>query len=337
MKYLRPFILVIIPFILFSCTKQYRGKYYRLSGFAQGTSWNITYASIDSINLKSDIDSILKAFDQSMSTYEPNSIISKINRNVEVEVDDNFKEVFNLSYQVWKESGGYFDITVMPLVSAWGFGPDERRNHDSEVIDSLLEYVGMRHVRLQNNRVIKSSENVQLDMNAVAQGFSVDVVCRYFDSIGISNYMVEIGGEIRVKGLNPSRQQWKIGVDKPSFGNMMPGDQLQLILQLKNNALATSGNYRKYFEEDGKKYSHSINPKTGYPVMDNLLSVTVIADDCMTADAWATAFMVMGLEKTINYLENQSSIHAYLVYGDDEGQFMTYYSKGLKPFLVKEM
>jgi FAD:protein FMN transferase len=337
MKYTSSIILFVITIFLFSCINQKSGDYYRISGFAQGTSWNITYFTKDSLNLKADVDSILKAFDQSMSTYEANSIISKINRNDEVEVDDYFKEVFNLSYQVWKESEGYFDITVMPLVEAWGFGPDETKNHDDEVIDSLLEFVGMQNVRLQNNRVIKSSENVKLDMNAVAQGFSVDVVCRYFDSIGILDYMVEIGGEIRVKGLNPSGKQWKIGVDKPSYGNMMPGDQLQLILQLKENALATSGNYRKFYEVDGVKYSHSISPKTGYPVMDKLLSVTVIADDCMTADAWATAFMVMGLEKAKSYLEKQTSLQGYLIYGDEQGQYKTFFTEGLKPFLVKEM
>jgi FAD:protein FMN transferase len=329
------FLLVIL--FLLSCSTQHGGNYYKIAGFAQGTSWNITYESPDSVSLKSEVDSILKAFDLSMSVYEPNSVISKVNRNEDVKLDDYFKEVFILSFEVWKKSGGYFDITVMPLVDAWGFGPGAKLSVDSSVIDSLIQYVGMEKVSIENNRILKTNPLVRLDMNAVAQGFSVDVVCRYFDVIGLKNYMVEIGGEIRVKGVNPSGQPWKIGVDKPSFDNMMPGQQLQVILQLKNHALATSGNYRKFYEEDGVKYSHSINPKTGYPVKHRLLSTTIIADDCMTADAWATAFMVMGLEKSIEFLEMQNDLQAYLIYGDEVGQYQIYTTKGLKPFLVKEL
>lgn len=333
----RLFYILLLSFTIISCSNTPRGNYYKIAGFAQGTSWNITYESPDSINLKADVDSILKAFDMSMSIYEPNSVISKINRNEDVETDEYFREVYALSRKVWKESAGYFDITVMPLVDAWGFGPEEEQSADSSMIDSLIQYVGMQKIRIENNRIVKDHPSVRLDMNAVAQGFSVDVVCRYFDSLGLTNYMVEIGGELRTKGVNPSGQTWKIGVDKPSFDNMMPGQQLQVILQLKNHSLATSGNYRKFYEKDGVKYSHTINPITGYPVLHRLLSATIIAGDCMTADAWATACMVMGLEKSIEFFENQNVLQAYLIYGDEVGQYRVYMTEGLKGFVVKEM
>lgn len=333
-KKLALFLLAVIAFTC--CTGPDRGNYYKISGFAQGTSWNITYAMLDSVNLKPQIDSILKAFDQTFSVYEPNSLISGINRNELTEVSDEFKRVFELSSRVWKESNGYFDITVMPLVDAWGFGPGPKTDIESSVIDSLLKFVGMEKVRLVNNRIVKDHPGVRMDMNAIAKGYSVDVVSGYFDSKGMKNYMVEIGGEIRTRGVNPSGQIWRIGIDRPYFGNMFPGQQLQAILQLKNHGLATSGNYRNYYEENGVKYAHSINPGTGYPVRHNLLSATVIARDCITADAWATAFMVMGLEKSIEILEKQKELEAYLIFGDEIGQYQVYTTKGMKSFIFRE-
>lgn len=299
--------------------------------------WNITYESPDSVNLKPDVDSLLKVFDMSFSIYEPESLISKINRNEFVEVDKHFTDVFNTAKNVWKESGGYFDITVMPLVDAWGFGPGEKADIDSQVIDSLLQFVGMEKVNIEGNKVRKAHPYLRLDMNAIAKGYAVDVVCGYFDSLGIKNYMVEIGGELKSKGINPSGSTWKIGVDKPSFDNVMSGQQLQVILQISNLALATSGNYRRYYEEDGVKYAHSISPMTGYPVRHSLLSVTIVAKDCKTADAWATACMVMGLDKSIETLEKKKDLEAYMIYSDETGRYQTYLTKGLKPYILKEL
>ncbi len=328
--------VILIVSLCISCSFPEKGTYYKIAGFAQGTSYHITYQYPDSVNLKSQVDSVLKEFDMLFSLYEPNSLISKVNRNEESLVNTSFVKIYNTARRVWEESDGYFDVTVLPLVNAWGFGPGRKMDVEESIIDSLLQFVGMDKVTLLENQIIKQHPNLQFDFNAIAQGYSVDVMETYFDSLGIKNYMIEIGGEIRTKGMNPSGQLWRIGVDRPDFGNMIPGDQLQVILQMRNKALATSGNYRKFYEEDGVKFSHSINPKTGYPSRDQLLSATVLADDCITADAWATAFMVMGLEKSKAVLETKKEIEAYLIYGDEVGQYRVYTSKGMESFILKE-
>lgn len=337
---MRSFLLnvLIISFILINgCYSPDSGIYMKISGFTQGTSYHITYKYSDTIDLKPAIDSLLRDFSMVFSLYEPASLISKINKNEETLVNDMFKYVFNKSCEVWKESDGYFDVTVLPLVNAWGFGPEERINLDKEHVDSLLQLVGMNKIQIDRNRIIKENPGIQLDFNAIAKGYSVDVVAEYFENNKIKNYMVEIGGEIRTKGLNPGNQLWKIGIDRPDFGNMIPGQQMQVILQLKNKALATSGNYRRYYEEDGVKYAHSIDPKTGYPSRSQLLSATVLANDCINADAWATAFMVMGLEKSIKFLENQTELEAYLIYGDEMGLYKAYTTEGMKNYVYKEL
>ena len=316
MHYIIYLILIFYLFVTGGCYSPGSGVYVKIAGFTQGTTYHITYESSDTVDLKPKIDSLLKDFEMSFSIYDPSSLISKINRNEEVFVDDQFKDVFNKAKEVWKNSDGFFDVTVLPLVNAWGFGPGIKTNMDKSHVDSLLQFVGMNKVHINQNRIIKERPELQLDFNAIAKGFSVDVVAKYFENLNISNYMIEIGGEIRTKGLNPGNHNWKIGIDRPDFGNMIPGQQMQVILQMKNKSLATSGNYRKFFEENGVKYVHTINPKTGYPAKTNLLSATVIAGDCITADAWATAFMAMGLEKSIAFLENQKELEAYLIYGD---------------------
>ena len=207
---------------------------------------------------------------------------------------------------------------------------------DSSLIDSLLQYVGMDKIRIEDHHLLKSDPNVSIDVNALAQGYSVDLAARFFDEQGVRNYMVEIGGELRTKGHNPKGQDWKIGIDRPEFGNMIPGAALQAIVRLKENSLATSGNYRKFYEENGVKYTHSIDPKTGYPAKQQLLSATIVTDECITADAYATACMVLGLEKAKAMLEKHPELQAYLIYNDDEGKYQVYYTKGFKPMIVKE-
>jgi thiamine biosynthesis lipoprotein len=193
----------------------------------------------------------------------------------------------------------------------------------------------MDKVKLIDNKVVKSDPRIQLDVNAIAQGYSVDIVSDYFDSKGITNYLVEIGGEIKAKGKNSKGQIWRVGIDRPEFGNMMPGDQLQAILQLYNRSLATSGNYRKFYEENGVKITHEINPKTGYPAVQSILSATIIADDCITADAYATVCMVSGLEKSKEILKRHKELEAYLIYGDEAGWFQVYSTSGLKAMITK--
>ena len=310
---------------------RFPGTYIKLAGFTQGTTYHITYKCKDKLNLQHKIDTLLADFDRSLSTYLRESIISRINQNdATVIPDDHFLRVFHKALEVYEETDGAFDITVAPIVNAWGFGFTEKADVDSNMIDSLLQYVGMNKIRLEEKKIVKKYHGTMLDVNAIAQGYSVDVVADFLDQKGISHYLVEIGGEVRTKGRNPKFKTWTVGIDKPVDNNFIPGEMLQAKIQLKNSSLATSGNYRKFYEQDGVKYAHSIDPKTGYPVLDNLLSVTVQASDCMSADAWATAFMVMGLEKTLRFLSEHQELQAYLIYSDTDGQLKTFTTKILK-------
>jgi len=309
----------------------------KISGFAQGTTYNITYENSTNEDYSQDIDSILKAFDKSCSIYDSTSIISRINNNdPRVEADDWFVAVFNKSAEVNTISGGAFDITVGPVVNAWGFGSGPVAKHDTAYIDSLLQYVGMEKVKLEGRKVIKKYPGVKLDVNALAQGFSVDVVCDFFKNKGIRNYLVEIGGEVRGKGTNARDKYWHIGIDKPSEGNMNPGKELQAIIEINNKSLATSGNYRAFYEENGVKYSHTIDPKTGFPARNTLLSTTVVCDDCMTADAYATSFMVLGLEKSKELLAKLKGTEVYFVFSNLQGEYDVYFSEGMKNMIVEQ-
>ena len=329
--------LIIAAFLIFS-HRNTRGQYIKIAGFVQGTTYHITYQSPAGKNLQLEIDSLLADFDRSLSIYLPTSIISRINQNdPAVEADDKIIEVFQKSLELYRKTGGAFDITVAPLVNAWGFGFKAASATDSATIDSLMQYVGMDKVKLSGKRIIKAHPNVMLDVNAIAQGYSVDIISEYLHKLKIKNYMVEIGGEVRTRGRNEKGSIWRIGIDKPLEGNVIPGSNLQAILQLDRRSLATSGNYRKFYEKDGIKYSHTINPATGYPAMSDLLSATIIADDCMTADAYATACMVFGLEKSIRFLDQNKFLDAYLIYNDEKGQYRVYYSKGLSRYLAEPL
>ncbi len=313
-------------------------KFLNITGFAQGSTYNIKYSSrpgYDDETIRIGIAKIFSDIDNSLSVYNDSSLISRINRNESVTTDTLFNEVFIRSQQISAETEGAFDITVMPLVKAWGFGPDRHKTFDRSKLDSLLDLVGYRKIDLKNNRIIKSRQGMKLDMNAIAQGFTVDVVCRYFDKLKIRNYLVEVGGEVRARGRK-GKELWRIGIDKPVDNNMSPGEDLQAIILLSNRALATSGNYRKFYIEDGIKYSHEINPKTGYPAKNRVLSASIIANDCATADGFATACMVMGLEKSISLIENRGDIMGYIVYSDDKGNFLTWISEDLKSYIVEE-
>lgn len=310
---------------------RFPGTYIKLAGFTQGTTYHITCKCKDKLNLQDEIDTLLADFDRSLSTYLRGSIISRINQNdTTIIPDDHFLKVYHKALEVYEAADGAFDITVAPIVNAWGFGFTEKADVDSNMIDSLLQYVGMKKIWLENGKIVKEYPGTMLDVNAIAQGYSVDVVSDFLDQKGIRHYLVEIGGEVRTKGRNPEFKTWTVGIDKPVDNNFIPGEMIQAKLHLKNSSLATSGNYRKFYEQDGVKYAHSIDPKTGYPVMDNLLSVTVQASDCMSADAWATAFMVMGLEKTIQFLSVHEELQAFLIYSDTDGDFKTFMTKKLR-------
>ena len=333
MKFKFLLFLAILVWIS-SCNPVSKGEYYKLQGFTQGTTYSLTYQHATLSDLQAEIDSILRAFDSSLSSYDSTSIISGINRNVPgVLTDSMFRAVFRESSRVYQVSGGAFDITLAPLINAWGFGPGRQQDVDSAMVDSLLQYVGMDKVSLVGDRVHKTNPHVKLNVNAIAQGYSVDVVSAYLEDLGCKNYMVEIGGEIRTRGMNPKGNFWRIGVDRPEEGNMIPGKQLQVIISMHNRSLATSGNYRKFYEKEGVMITHSIDPATGFPKTSNLLSVSILTEECMTADAYATACMVMGLEKAKNFVENQKGVDAFLIYGDEFGNYQVWHTGGIKKYI----
>jgi len=310
----------------------------RISGFTQGSTYNIVYDSTegpDISKVKKLVEMKLHEIDMSLSVYNDSSLISRLNRNETNKADEMFTEVFNRSKEISLMSDGAFDITVMPLVRAWGFGPDEHKNFDKSRLDSLLNLVGFGKVELTDGILVKSDSRITLDVNAIAQGFTVDVICRAFESEGITNYLVEIGGELKANGSKGGKP-WKIGIDKPVDDNMIPGADLQAIISLSDKALATSGNYRKFYIENGVKYSHTIDPKTGYPAKNRLLSATIIASDCATADGIATACMVMGLEKAITFISKYRDIEGYLIYSGDDGSYKSWISDQLRKDISEE-
>lgn len=333
MQYRLFYILLLSLFSFFSCRET--GKFDTFSGFAQGTTYSVVFENTgktDVEQLKEKVEKILFEFDMSLSLYKDSSILSEINRNEDVTPDKYFVEAFKRSAQISKMTEGAFDITVGPLVEAWGFGPDARRDFSESKRDSLLRLIGMDKVRLAGGKIIKDNPNIVLDFNAIAQGYSVDVVSDFLSRLGIRRYLVEIGGEVRVSG-DKHGVLWRIGIDRPVDNNMIPGNDLQAIISLKDRSLATSGNYRKFYVENGVKYSHTIDPRTGYPARNRLLSATILADSCSTADGVATACMVMGLKNTISFLEMHPEFDAFLVYSDENGNFMTWTSEELKKYI----
>jgi thiamine biosynthesis lipoprotein len=324
---------ILLVLVLFSsgCTNN-KPVIMNFKGFIQGSTYSIVYDNnmkISPDDMKQKVEKILHDFDMSLSVYVDSSIISRINRNEDVKVDSNFTEVFNKSAIISKMTDGAFDITVGPLVRAWGFGPDAQKTFKEEKRDSLLDLVGMEKVSLKNGRVIKSKPGIVLDANAIAQGYCVDVVCNFFEKLGFKNYLVEIGGEVRAVGKK-GKAIWRIGIDRPEDNNLTPGQDLEGIIKITDKSISTSGNYRKFYIEDGIKYSHEIDPKTGYPAKNTLLSATIIADDCAMADGLATAAMVMGKEKFIKFLDSHPEVQAYLIYSDETGNFKTWTSETLK-------
>jgi Membrane-associated lipoprotein involved in thiamine biosynthesis len=327
---------IIVLFILsVSSCKDNKPVFANFTGFAQGSTYSIVYdnkKNIDPGDLRQKVEKILNNFDKSLSLYNDSSILSKINRNEDAVPDSFFIEVFRKSGIISQMTEGAFDITVAPLVKAWGFGPDAHKSFTETNRDSLLKLVGMSKVSLINGRLIKSDPHISLDFNAIAQGYSVDVICRFFDSLGIKNYLVEIGGEVRSKGKKAGNL-WRIGIDKPVDNNMTPGQSIQAILKMTDRAISTSGNYRKFYVEDGVKYSHHIDPRTGYTTKNTLLSVSIIADECAMADGVATGCLVMGKDKAIEFLGVHPEFEAYMVYSDENGNFKTWTSEKLKSYL----
>ena len=266
----------------------------------------------------------------SLSPFNPNSIISAVNRNENVKVNEMFTQVFMLAERVSKETQGAFDITVAPLVNAWGFGTEGRKTPSKSTVDSLRQLIGYQKVSLVNGFVKKSNPKMRLDCSAIAKGYGADVVANFFKRRGIENYLIEIGGEVVTSGNSEKRLPWRIGVIKPSDDTLNVTEETQTIINVTDKAMATSGNYRNFRYVAGKKYAHTIDPATGYPVQHSLLSATVLANDCATADAYATAFMVMGVEKAKKVLERHSELMAYFIYAGTKGELEVWFSPALE-------
>ena len=302
--------------------------YQRNSGFIFGTSYNITYQCAE--DHKADIEMALAEVDASLSPFNDSSVITHVNRNEDVVLDRLFLDVFRLAQKINEDTDGAFDITVAPLVNAWGFGFKNGVNPDEKAIDSLRQVVGFQKVRLEDGKIIKADPRVMLDCSAIAKGYGVDVVANFLRKIGIKNFMVEIGGEVVTSGVNPDRHPWRIGVTKPTDDSLSVNNELQTVINVTDKAMATSGNYRNFYYKGGRKYAHTIDPKTGYPVQHSILSATVITDDCATADAYATSFMVLGMEKAKKILERHPEMMAYFIYNDERGQNQVWFSPSLK-------
>lgn len=313
----RHFVAVSLAILLFvSCKKS---EPIRLGGNVFGTTYSIIYYG--DTNYETAIDGLFLDVNASLSTYIPNSDISRINKGEkEVKVDALFKEVFQKSERIFKETDGYFDPTVGDLVNAWGFGPEKPLNNlDSVKVAELMTFVGFNKVKIKDDLVVKEYDETYFDFNSIAKGYGIDVVGRFLESKGIKNYLVEIGGEIRARGMKPDSQLWTVQLDNP---NMDGSRSAYTLLQLTNKSMASSGNYRKFrITEEGKKYVHTINPKTGYATESNLLAATVIANlDCADVDAYATAFMAMGLEKTKEFLKSKPNLEVIIIYADKNGE-----------------
>lgn len=305
----------------------------RSEGSVFGTIYHLTYQSAKP--LQEGIDNALKEVDASLSPFNKESVITAINNNTSMDTNPMFVEVFTLAQEVSKETNGAFDITVAPLVNLWGFGFKNMDNVSQEKVDSLLPFVGYQKVKLVDGKIQKECPETMLDCSAIAKGYGVDAVGKYFESQGISNYMVEIGGEVRVRGFNPRGELWHVGINKPNDDPASISTDIEQVIQITQLAMATSGNYRNYYEKDGKKYAHTIDPHTGYPVQHSILSSTVLAQDCATADAYATAFMVLGMDEAKKVLKKHPELMAFFIYSDKDGEMKDWMTEGMEKLIVK--
>lgn len=311
-----PFLLFLIVGTVLIIMGQRDLPYQKDEGFVFGTSYHITYQCED--NLKSNIEAALAEVDQEFSMFNNRSTVARFNRGENPDFSERWTEMLCLSQRVNKETAGAFDITVAPLVNAWGFGFKNEALPTKHQVDSLL--------RIRN----------KYDFSAVAKGYGCDVVARLLKGRGVRNYMVEIGGEVVASGVSERRLPWRIGVTKPTDDSLAVNQgELQTVLNVTNLSMATSGNYRNFYYKNGRKYAHTIDPRTGYPVQHNILSATVLTDTCAVADAYATAFMVLGLDEAQKVLARHPELMAYLIYTDQKGALAVWFSPSLKDKIVE--
>lgn len=308
-------LFYILIFLFFHSCNIQNEKKYSIQGYAQGTTYNIIYIDSTQSVTKSDIAQKLSDFDRSCSLYNPISLINRINEATTDTIDNYIKECIEIATRISNESGGMYDITVKPLVEAYGFAAKEGSKEVN--VDSLMQYVGYQKLKLEGN-ILSRPAGVQIDLNSIAQGYSVDVVSAMFDSLGIENYLVEIGGEIFCRGKSSKDKKWSIGIDRPVDGNFTPGQDMQLVMDLESGrGLATSGNYRKFHvSEDGERINHTLDPTTGKSATTNVLSATIIASSAALADGYATTIVALGAEKGIEFLKKHPELGAYIVYSE---------------------
>ena len=323
-----PFLTLLIVGTILILRQQQSSPYQKSADKVFGTFYHIVY-QCDS-DLTQSINAELAKVDQSLSPFNEHSVITAVNNNQEVVLDSMFLDVYQKALQISRETDGAFDITVAPLVNAWGFGFKNGSQPSAPQVDSLKQIVGYQKVSLVDGKIVKQDPRMMLDCSAIAKGYGCDAVARLLRNRGIRNFMVEIGGEIVASGVNDKQKPWTIGVTMPTDDSLNIGNELQTILNVTDKAMATSGNYRNFYYQGGKKFAHTIDPKTGYPVQHSILSATVLADECAIADAYATSFMVMGLEGAKVILQRHPELMAYLIYSDENGNNAVWFSPSLK-------
>jgi len=308
---------------------------FKINGYAQGTSYSISYYAEKEFVKKDNIDSIIQVIDQSMSLYRPGSIINQLNESTSgTLVDFHFMEVYKRASDIFKDTDGKFDVTVAPLVQAWGFGPKKEGEFpDDAKIKSLLKCVGMQKITWHNLTIKKENQCVNVDLNGIAQGYTVDVIAKYLYSHKINDFMVEVGGELRVNGTKPNGQLFKIGIEGP-IDKELSGQGIKHILQLKKGAITTSGNYQKYRMNGNQRISHLIDPKTGYPLKNEMISVTVFAKDAITADGYDNALMAMSVKEALAFVAKRKQLEAYIIYQKPTGEIADTLSTGFKKLIV---
>lgn len=308
------FIFITLCCLLTSCDSVEKQHFF---GTTQGSYYSITYFDNQNRDFSHEFDSIFKEIENTLSLWDENSMIRKVNSNdTTVVINQIFIDNFNYAMRAAELSDGYFDPTVGPLVAAWGFHFKEGMTMTPEIVDSIRQIVGYKKVKIEKGKVVKENPNMTLDFNAVAQGYTTDMIGNFLLSKDVEDFLVDVGGEIMARGNKPNGDLWKIGIEKPAE-NKNDARIVQEIIELKDKSIVTSGNYRKYVEQDGKRYSHSLNPKTGYPSENNLLSATIICDNTAWADCLASICMLVGMEKAIEIIEAQDNVEAFFIYEEN--------------------
>lgn len=334
---IRNSIYFILAALTLACGPRGEKELVENTGYAQGSTFHIKYMSRGAEDYGEDFNKLFREIDASMSTYDTTSVITKVNTTGDwVEVDEYFTDVLDRSIEIAAESRGYFDPTVGPLVRMWGFNYEEiRQDVTDQMIAETKAKTGYDQIE-KDGKKVRLPRDFSIDFNAIAQGYTVDVMAEFLEDKGVQDYMVEVGGEVRTSGKNAAGNTWTIGVDKPQE-DIDEQQRFQFIIALEDRALATSGNYRRFWvdEESGIKYSHTIDPKTGRPAKNRLLSASITASNAMDADAYATVCMVVGLESCKELLNNNSNLEGYLVFTDDGGNWKTFVTDGFKSMVME--